>query len=242
MIPLFSPVIPVTARIAQHVAPKVLKGIKEGVKDGLEELRDDFLEGLNQNPFGFQNKSAQFGFQISVTPPQIRFGVRGYAGAQSKDGASRPRGKPSFGAMPSLPSMPVDSSQLLLSKLLNAATGLAQSMDDSAKTTNEGKDGNVDETTEMLNDPSLTVEDKVTLLIMMIMKKMDKEIEEQANYVNSLQNKQGNKSGGGDTSIDVESQKMARLVTKRGQMFDLLRQIIDKYNETAKGVIQAMGR
>ena len=120
----------------------------------------------------------------------------------------------------------------------------------------------------VLMDPSLTVEDKVTLMIMMIMNKMDKDIERQANYVNSIQQQQSNRGkkggkksgggkgvlgigkgkgksgGGGDSSpsIDVETMKLKRMVDKRGQMFDMLRQIVDKYNETAKGIIQSIGR
>ncbi len=115
-----------------------------------------------------------------------------------------------------------------------------------------------DEVTAVLNDPSLTVEDKVTLMIMLIMKKMDKDIEKQANYINSLQQQQnggnsgfpGGTGGGGDAqagggsspSIDVETMKLKRMIDKRSQMFDMLRQIIDKYNQTAKGIIDSMGR
>ena len=105
----------------------------------------------------------------------------------------------------------------------------------------------------ILNDSSLTVEDKVTLMIMIIMKKMDEDIEKQANYINKLQQQQnkGGKGGGGkgkgggggkSPSIDVETMKLKRMIDKRGQMFDMLRQIIDKYNETAKNIIQSMGR
>ena len=36
--------------------------------------------------------------------------------------------------------------------------------------------------------------------------------------------------------------KLKRMVDKRSQMFDMLRQIIDKYNETAKNIIQSIGR
>jgi hypothetical protein len=110
------------------------------------------------------------------------------------------------------------------------------------------------DTSAVLNDPSLTVEDKVCLLIMLIMKQMDKEIERQAQYIDQLQ-KQQNKSGGGgkggkgggggggsDKSIDVETMKLKRLIDKRSQMFDMLRQIIDKYNQTAKGIIDSIGR
>jgi hypothetical protein len=115
-----------------------------------------------------------------------------------------------------------------------------------------------DEVTSVLNDPSLTVEDKVTLMIMLIMKKMDKDIEKQAHYINSLQQQQnggqggfpgggGGQAGGGggegsSPSIDVETMKLKRLIDKRSQMFDMLRQIIDKYNQTAKGIIDSMGR
>jgi hypothetical protein len=111
--------------------------------------------------------------------------------------------------------------------------------------------GGGDDIGAMLNDGGLTVEDKITLMIMMIMKKMDQDIEKQANYINSLQQQQqgggkggGGKGGGGGgaPSIDVETMKLKRMIDKRSQMFDMLRQIIDKYNQTAKGIIDSMGR
>jgi hypothetical protein len=121
-----------------------------------------------------------------------------------------------------------------------------------------GKEGDF---SSVLNDSSLTVEDKVTLMLMLIMKKMDKDIEKQAAYINEIQQQQGeDKAGGGgkgggkgggggagggegsSPSIDVETMKLKRMIDKRGQMFDMLRQIIDKYNETAKNVIQSIGR
>ena len=100
----------------------------------------------------------------------------------------------------------------------------------------------------ILGDPALTVEDKVALMLMQIMKQMDKQIEAQANYINSLQQQQsggkggGGKGGGSAPSIDVETMKLKRLIDKRSQMFDMLRQIIDKYNETAKNLIQSIAR
>jgi hypothetical protein len=105
---------------------------------------------------------------------------------------------------------------------------------------------------DVLSDPSLTVEDKVTLFLMLVMEKMDKDIEAQADYIQQLeqqQNKavadakaQGRPPPENNSSIDVESQKLARMVTKRTQLFDILRSIIDKYNETAKNIIQSLGR
>jgi hypothetical protein len=117
----------------------------------------------------------------------------------------------------------------------------------------------------LLADPSLTVEDKVTLLIMLIMNKMDDDIQRQAEYINSIQQQQSSRTQGGkggkfgmggatgpfggadggqgsSPSIDVETMKLKRMIDKRSQMFDMLRQIIDKYNETAKGIIQSIGR
>jgi len=96
---------------------------------------------------------------------------------------------------------------------------------------------------------AMTVEDQVTLMLMMIMKKMDKDIKGQAKRVEGLQNQQnaggaGGQQGGpqGAPSIDVETMKLKRSIDKRSQMFDMLRQIIDKYNETAKNIIQSVGR
>src|SRR5262249_967028 len=107
-----------------------------------------------------------------------------------------------------------------------------------------GSDPVVSDVGNVLNDSSLTVEDKITLMLMMIMEKMDQDIEAQGNYINALQQQQqaqqasgGQGGGGGAPSIDVETMKLKRLIDKRSQMFDMLRQIIDKYNQTAKGII-----
>jgi hypothetical protein len=95
----------------------------------------------------------------------------------------------------------------------------------------------------VLNDPSLTVEDQVVLMLMMIMKQMDKKIKAQADYVNKIQQQANEGEQGGDApSIDVETMKLKRLVDKRSQMFDFLRQIVDKYNQTAKNMIDSIGR
>ena len=126
------------------------------------------------------------------------------------------------------------------------------------------QNGGHDSIQAIWNDPSLTVEDKTVLMLMMIMKKMDKEIEKQSKYIEQIQSKskksgkggkggkgglfgggKGKGGGGGgknSPSVDVETIKLKRLIDKRGQMFDMLRQIIDKYNETAKNVIQSIGR
>ncbi len=62
---------------------------------------------------------------------------------------------------------------------------------------------------------------------------LDGEIASQASRIEALQN--SNLSGG---TIDVETMKLKRLIDRRSQMFE----IIDKYNQTAKGIIDSIGR
>jgi len=134
----------------------------------------------------------------------------------------------------------------------------------------------------ILSDPSLTVEDAIMLMLMNIMKKMDKDIKNQGEKINKMQNQQnsgkqgksgvlgkagkaagtalggpvGGKIGGGiggklgnaangqngQGSVDVETQKLQRMVSKRSNMFNMLQKIMEGYNQTAKGTIQSMNR
>jgi hypothetical protein len=93
---------------------------------------------------------------------------------------------------------------------------------------------------DILGDPSMTIEDQVAAILMLIMKMMDRQIENQLRRIDSLQKAQS--KDGKDTSIDTETLKLKRMIDKRSQMFDMLRQIIDKYNQTAKGIIDTIGR
>jgi hypothetical protein len=126
----------------------------------------------------------------------------------------------------------------------------------------------------VMNDPSLSVEDKIMLCLMLICKKMDNDIENQMQYINAIQNQQANrqkkgqalgaigtiaggiiggpvgagvggslggKAGGGGNSapsVDIETKKLERMITKRAQMFEMLSNIMKKYDETAKNTIQ----
>ncbi|MCC7384749.1 MAG: hypothetical protein IT384_23065 [Deltaproteobacteria bacterium] len=128
----------------------------------------------------------------------------------------------------------------------------------------------------VLNDPSLSVEDKVMLMLALIMKKMDDDIERQMQYINALQNQQANRQGKGKAlggigtiaggliggpigagiggsvggklggggqaspSVDVEMQKLQRMITKRAQLFEMASNIMKKYDDTARAAIQKM--
>ena len=94
------------------------------------------------------------------------------------------------------------------------------------------------EVDRLLHNPAATVEDKITFMVILILKKIDQQIEIQVQYLHSIQHPYLSKGH----QIDVETMKLKRLIDKRSQMFDMLRQIIGKYNQTAKGIIDSIGR
>jgi hypothetical protein len=47
---------------------------------------------------------------------------------------------------------------------------------------------------------------------------------------------------GDSGNIDIETGKLKRLIDKRAQMFDILKKIVDSYNETAKNMTSNMAR
>jgi hypothetical protein len=112
--------------------------------------------------------------------------------------------------------------------------------------TSAAKEGNHSaQVSSILNDPSLTMEDKIMLALMCICEKMDEDIKRQTEYLNKLQNQQGGgkKGGGGksgEKSIDIETKKLERMIQKRSQLFDTLSKIMERYDQSAKNVIQSM--
>ncbi len=99
----------------------------------------------------------------------------------------------------------------------------------------------------VLYDSALSGEDKVTTLSMMMVRKLDQDIDSQARYINFLQSAErhlqmSDISTMPAPSIDLETMKLKRMIDKREQLFDRLRQIIDKYNQTAKSIIDEIGR
>jgi hypothetical protein len=43
-------------------------------------------------------------------------------------------------------------------------------------------------------------------------------------------------------SVDMEALRLQRMLQKRSQMFDMLSNILKNYNQTAKGIIDSIGR
>jgi hypothetical protein len=87
-----------------------------------------------------------------------------------------------------------------------------------------------------MQDPSLTSEEKGAQMVELTtsaLQELDIDIDRQAQLIDANRT---------SPSIDVETMKLKRLIDQRSQMFDMLRQIIDKYNQTAKGIIDSIGR
>lgn len=89
---------------------------------------------------------------------------------------------------------------------------------------------------EIFSNSSLSDEEKVTSAIESLITSIVQDNANQANQANKVA------SLDNAPSIDIETMKLKRQIDKRSQMFDMLRQIIDKYNETAKGIIDSIGR
>ena len=85
----------------------------------------------------------------------------------------------------------------------------------------------------ILLDPSLDDAEKVTLASLEIMKDLDRDIDRGTRAIAEM-------PPGSDR--DAEVMRLKRMIDKRAQGFDMLRAIIDKYNQAAKDIINSMGR
>lgn len=86
-----------------------------------------------------------------------------------------------------------------------------------------------------------TVEDKIQELLCKIMAKMDDKIEAHAKQIEALQ--EGNSSTtGANSSVDIETMKLKHEIDQRTSMFDMLRSIMDKYEQTTSSVVHSMDR
>jgi hypothetical protein len=102
-----------------------------------------------------------------------------------------------------------------------------------------------------------SLEDKIFLMLKLVMQdldSMDRKIERYASALRQQQRQPAKAAppttgkrpsqpcapNSGAPSVDVETQKLQRLIQKRSQMFDMLQQITDRHNETARQAIQNM--
>jgi hypothetical protein len=90
-----------------------------------------------------------------------------------------------------------------------------------------------DEVQRILLDPSSSDRDRVDALILSTIKSVDAEVNYYTERLRAIPQ---------SPEFDVEAMKLKRAIDKRTQTFELLRQIIDRYNATAKGIIDSIGR
>jgi hypothetical protein len=103
-------------------------------------------------------------------------------------------------------------------------------------------DAELDKAMDLILDLDVPLEDAILMILMGIAGTIDKEIEAQADKIAEIQSGKGPETGGEKPSVDVETTKLKQLTERRGQLFDTVRQVVDKYEETAKGSIQGLSR
>lgn len=91
-----------------------------------------------------------------------------------------------------------------------------------------------------LNAKAYNAEEYIASTYQLILDKLDLDITRQSETIARLKREKRSMSEG--PSVDIETLKLKRLVDKRSQIYDSLQQIIDKYNQTAKGIIDSIGR
>src|SRR5688572_27810421 len=89
---------------------------------------------------------------------------------------------------------------------------------------------------------AITVEDRIQELLCNIMAKMDDKIEAHAKEIEALQAGTATTTTGVNKSVDIETMKLKHEIDQRTALFDMLRQIMDKYQQTTNEVVRSMGR
>jgi hypothetical protein len=94
----------------------------------------------------------------------------------------------------------------------------------------------------LLADARVGEADKAALGLGIIMNRIDADIEDQSKRLDALRDLYRSGSARDAPSIEVETMKLKRLIDKRAQTFDLMRQILDKYDRSAKKAIESTNR
>lgn len=100
---------------------------------------------------------------------------------------------------------------------------------------------------QILSDPTMSIEEKIDAILNMVLDRTDEEILEVMREMeaNSAKGKPGNnqaQSHEQQSSQEKLNLKLQKLMEKRKQMFDLLSNFSQKFNEMAKTAIQNMAR
>ncbi|SET32498.1 hypothetical protein [Stigmatella erecta] len=109
-----------------------------------------------------------------------------------------------------------------------------------------GSSGNV---RDILNNPNMSMEEKLQAILMMITRDTDDELLGVMSEMASLREERATLGSGDagraaklDTSMEQLNLRLQKLMEKRKQMFDLMSNISSNFNEMAKTAIQNLGR
>jgi hypothetical protein len=95
----------------------------------------------------------------------------------------------------------------------------------------------------IINDPSLSLEEKIQQILTAIMDRADAEILSLTEQLSEAENKE--RSGKGENkgpSVQNLQLKLQQVMERRKQMFELMTNMSSKFNEMAKSAIQNLGR
>ena len=93
-----------------------------------------------------------------------------------------------------------------------------------------------------MNDPGLSLEEKVQQILMSVTDRIDGEI---VNLMNDIEQQEKKGAGSKDKTgqgLEKLQLKLQQLMEKRKQMFQLMTDMSMKFNEMAKAAIQNMAR
>jgi hypothetical protein len=97
----------------------------------------------------------------------------------------------------------------------------------------------------ILADPNISIEDKISMILLKIMELMDQKIDAKLKEIRDVQatpSEEGNAEGSSQKSMDTLNFELQRLATKRSQLFDTMSAIVNKYDQTAQRIIQNLGQ
>lgn len=201
-----------------------------GVRDGLVSRAD--LERLRDNPtsHGQLREAAQF----LLDHPEYFSRLEMAAGVGGRDGI--------------VGMIDVDAELRRTPGTSKGAGGSKES--DGPGSTGPAQTGSKD-LSAIIDDPNLSLEEKIQLVLSKLMEQLDAEIMETMDaQAKAADGKGGGKAGGTDEAAGHKSKanaeklqlKLQQLMERRKQMFELMTNMSMKFNEMAKAAISNLGR
>jgi hypothetical protein len=94
----------------------------------------------------------------------------------------------------------------------------------------------------VLADPSLSLEEKIMLILQRVLEQTDQDLMAATAELEGQSKAQGSGKPGTDSAREMAQLKLQRLMEKRKAMFDLMSNVSSKFHEMSKTAIQNLGR